>query len=215
MKTAILADNQEITKAGILYFLNIFGKIEKIQEAESKKKLIGLLTQYHNALVILDYTLFDFSDPRELMIASARFPSVHWLLFSDELSDGFLHDVLVNSTSFSVLFKDASKKELYEAIEYGIRNERYICRRASHQLAERRTQTAPNDQALTATEKDILRLLALGKTTKQIATERFSSTHTITTHRKNIFRKLEVNTVYEATKYALKAGIIDSAEYYI
>jgi DNA-binding NarL/FixJ family response regulator len=71
------------------------------------------------------------------------------------------------------------------------------------------------DIILTTTEKEILHLLALGKTTKEIAADRFSSSHTITTHRKNIFRKLQVNSVYEATKYALRAGIIDSAEYYI
>jgi len=39
--------------------------------------------------------------------------------------------------------------------------------------------------------------------------------HTIMTHRKNIFRKIEVNNVHEATKYAMKAGLIDLAEYYI
>jgi len=52
-------------------------------------------------------------------------------------------------------------------------------------------------------------------TTKEIAEKRFSSFHTINTHRKNIFRKLGVNNVHEATKYALRAGLVDSAEYYI
>ena len=57
--------------------------------------------------------------------------------------------------------------------------------------------------------------IALGMTTKEIAEKRFSSFHTVNTHRKNIFRKLGVNNVHEATKYALRAGLIDSAEYYI
>ena len=47
------------------------------------------------------------------------------------------------------------------------------------------------------------------------AEKRFSSFHTVNTHRKNIFRKLGVNNVHEATKYALRAGLVDSAEYYI
>jgi DNA-binding CsgD family transcriptional regulator len=55
----------------------------------------------------------------------------------------------------------------------------------------------------------------LGKSTKEIASERFSSIHTITTHRKNIFRKIGVNSVHEATRYALRAGLIDQADYYI
>ena len=54
----------------------------------------------------------------------------------------------------------------------------------------------------------------MGKTTKEIAIERFSSIHTITTHRKNIFRKLGVNTAYEATKYAMRVGWVNSNEFY-
>ena len=57
--------------------------------------------------------------------------------------------------------------------------------------------------------------IALGLTTREIAEKRFSSFHTINTHRKNIFRKLNVNNIHEATKYALRAGMVDAAEYYI
>lgn len=69
--------------------------------------------------------------------------------------------------------------------------------------------------ALTPTEREVLRLIASGKTVKEIAALRNSSVHTIITHKKNLFRKLEVNNVYEATKYALKAGLIELVEYYI
>ena len=68
---------------------------------------------------------------------------------------------------------------------------------------------------LNRTEKNILKEIALGKTTKEIAAEKNLSFHTINSHRKNIFRKLGVNNVHEATKYAMRAGIVDLAEYYI
>ncbi|GAE15051.1 anthranilate synthase [Bacteroides pyogenes JCM 10003] len=55
----------------------------------------------------------------------------------------------------------------------------------------------------------------MGKTTKEIAAEKNLSFHTINSHRKNIFRKLGVNNAHEATKYAMRAGIVDLAEYYI
>jgi DNA-binding CsgD family transcriptional regulator len=61
----------------------------------------------------------------------------------------------------------------------------------------------------------ILKEIALGKTTKEIAAERNLSFHTVNSHRKNIFRKLNVNNAHEATKYAMKAGIVDLVEYYI
>lgn len=68
---------------------------------------------------------------------------------------------------------------------------------------------------LTQTEIEILRLIAKGKSVKEIAAIRFSSIHTITTHKKNIFRKIHVNSVYEATRYAFRAGIAEMLEYYI
>lgn len=57
--------------------------------------------------------------------------------------------------------------------------------------------------------------MAMGKTTKEIASERFLSVYTVMTHRKNIFRKLQVNNAHEAVRYALRAGIVDAMEYYI
>ena len=76
-------------------------------------------------------------------------------------------------------------------------------------------QRSEEQTRLTKTEIEILKDIAMGMTTKEIAEKRISSFHTVNTHRKNIFRKLEVNNVHEATKYALRAGLIDSAEYYI
>jgi two-component system, NarL family, response regulator LiaR len=216
MKPILIADNQDITKAGLLYLLSAIKDFGETSEADSKKELILQLTKEPDNVVVLDYTNLDFSGLEDLMNVSCRFKSSHWILFSEELSNDFLRHVLFNSTQFSVIFKDSSKEEISTALSLSLKNERYICNRASNQLlGKQNTAMEKQDRTLTTTEKDILRLIALGKTTKEIAQERFSSVHTITTHRKNIFRKLEVNSVHEATKYALRAGVLDSAEYYI
>ena len=72
-----------------------------------------------------------------------------------------------------------------------------------------------NPDTLTVSEKSILREIALGKTTKEIAVVKNLSFHTINAHRRNIYRKLGVNSVNEVTRYALQAGLIDLIEYYI
>lgn len=216
MKSILIADNQDITKAGLLYLLNTVKGIGAVTEAESKKELLAHIAKDQEFVVVLDYTAFDFSGPEDLQIVSSRFKSVHWILFSDELSSDFLRQLLFSCDCFSVIFKDCSKEEISTALSMATRGERYICNRASNQLlGKQAVQADIQDKVLTNTEREVLRLIALGKTTKEIATERFSSIHTITTHRKNIFRKLEVNSVHDATKYALRAGILDSAEYYI
>jgi DNA-binding NarL/FixJ family response regulator len=82
-------------------------------------------------------------------------------------------------------------------------------------VISRQQEEEAHPSILTDTETEIVKAIAQGKTTKEIAEERFSSVHTITTHRKNIFRKLKVNTAHEVIKYALRAGLVDSSEFYI
>lgn len=75
--------------------------------------------------------------------------------------------------------------------------------------------TLPQPGKLTPSEREILRLIALGHTVKEIAAMRHNSEYTITTHKKNIFGKLGVTNAHDATKYALRTGLIDLVEYYI
>ena len=104
--------------------------------------------------------------------------------------------------------------EIREALRYAMSGQRYICQRTAELLLSPQVSLY-DDIKLTKTETEILKDIALGMTTKEIADKRISSFHTVNTHRKNIFRKLGVNNVHEATKYALRAGLVDSAEYYI
>lgn len=171
--------------------------------------------------MILDYTLFDFAGADELIVLRERFKEVDWLLFSDELSIGFLRQVLFSSMAFGVVMKDNSKEEILTALQCASRKERFICNHVTNLLLSGNIQQVSSstniqeDHLLTATEKNILKEIASGKTTKEIAAEKNLSFHTINSHRKNIFRKLGVNNVHEATKYAMRAGIVDLAEYYI
>ena len=217
MRKILIADNQDISNAGWHYLLENQIEIHGIHEVSEKKELLTLLTEFPDSMVILDYTLFDFQSVNELLILQIRFEKVDWILFSDELSDEFLRILLYNTHSFSVLMKDCKKEEIGSALKETLKGVRYICNHVSNILINN-TKTPHNlnpKQILTQTEQEILKEMALGKTTKEIAAKRFVSVHTIMTHRKNIFRKIEVNNIHEATKYAMRAGIVDLAEYYI
>ena len=217
MRKIIIADNQDISNAGWHYFLTNQADISEIHDVSEKKVLLALLNECPTSIVILDYTLFDFESVNELVILQSRFEQVDWILFSNELSDEFLRTLLFNTQSFSVLMKDCSKEEIGIAIKETYKGYRYICNQVSNLLLEnnKNLQGLSARQVLTITEQEILKEMALGKTTKEIASHRNVSAHTIMTHRKNIFRKIEVNNVHEATKYAMRAGIVDLAEYYI
>lgn len=209
-----LADNQDITRAGMMYVCQEFdGTV--MHRAEDKTELIEQLRQQEEAVVILDYTLFDINDVEELEILHQRFPKVQWILFSVDLSNDFVRRVIAISSHFSVLLKESPIQEIRECLIYAQRHQRYICQRMTELLLAPQVSQVDEEVKLTPTEIEILKDIALGQTTKEIAERRFSSFHTVNTHRKNIFRKLGVNNVHEATKYALRAGLVDSAEYYI
>lgn len=219
MKTLLLADNQDITRAGLIYICSLEATFAEILEINNRRELVQALMRHPNAAIVLDYALSDLHGADDLLILQARFPGAVWLLFSEELSDDFIRRVLGSSEAFGLVFKDASGLEIRSALTALATGQCFIAPRIASMLQTAKTlrQDKAEDNAprLTLTEKEILQAIARGKTTKEIAAERFSSIHTITTHRKNIFRKLSINNAQEAVRYALRAGMIDVADYYI
>mgnify|MGYP000186505173 FL=1 len=194
MREFIIADNQDITKAGMMFLLSRQKDTALLLEADNKAELIQQLRLHPGAVVILDYTSFDFVSSDELIVLHERFKEADWLLFSDELSIGFLRQVLFSSMSFGVVLKDNSKEEILTALQCASRKERFICNHVSNLLLSGNSQTSllhpiQQNDLLTSAERSILKEIALGKTTKEIAVERNLSFHTINSHRKNIFRK--------------------------
>ena len=195
---------------------NLLKKDEEnaVYRAFDRAGLVALLKEHESAVVLLDYTLFDFADEDQLLIVAERFNLSDWILISDELTPQFIRRVVYSSHQFSVVFKDGPMSEIREALQTVERHTRFLSQRVLETIITQQ-QEEETHSILTTTEMEIVKAIALGKTTKEIANERFSSIHTVTTHRKNIFRKLGINTAHEAVKYALRAGLIDPSEFYI
>jgi DNA-binding NarL/FixJ family response regulator len=210
----ILADNQELTRFALESLLKR-DEENVVYKASDKAGLVELLKEHESAVVILDYTMFDFSDEDQLLIVAERFSLSEWILISEELTSRFLRRVVYASHQFSIVFKDGPLLEVREALDAVGCHQRYISQRALEVIISQQQEEEEQPSVLTATETEIVKAIAQGKTTKEIANERFSSVHTITTHRKNIFRKLGINTAHEVVKYALRAGLVDSSEFYI
>lgn len=214
-RTTILYDNQDITRIGLEAFLKQSRKQTKVIIVEHKQTLVNALCVNADAVVVIDYTLSDLNSSDALLNIAARFPHVHWILFSDELSFQFIKKIIINNEAFSVLLKHCSKQEIELATKLAYDNTRYICTQIAELLSERKNEINTHKEKLTLTEIEILKDIVLGNSAKQIASKRNISVHTIVTHRKNIYRKLQINTVQEAFMYAMRAGIVDVADYSI
>ncbi|MDR3117901.1 MAG: response regulator transcription factor [Mediterranea sp.] len=215
METCILADNQFVTSQGLAVLLERLG-VGNIVRVRTMSGLQEKLGAFPEAVVVLDYALFDFASMQQMLnVRSAARQSV-WILFSNELGEHFLRFVLLSDPAISIVMKNDSEEEVMAALQHAMQGKPYVCESVEQVL---RNDGLANEQKplvyLTPSEKVILHEIALGKTTKEIAYEKHLSFHTVNSHRKNIFRKLEINNVHEAVRYAVRAGIFDVAEYYI
>ena len=96
MREFIIADNQDISKAGMMFLLSKQKEVSLLLEADNKAELIQQLRLHPQAVIVLDYTLFNFAGADELIVLQERFKEADWILFSDELSLNFLRQVLFN-----------------------------------------------------------------------------------------------------------------------
>ncbi len=114
------------------------------------------------------------------------------------------------------LTRECDRDEIIHAIYAIIKGERFFCNKVLNILVERHMMKDEEDDCsatnLTLREMDITRLIAEGKTSKEIATHLHISQHTVQTHRKNIMRKLKVNSVSELTLYAVNTGLIPTSK---
>jgi len=215
--TFIIADKQDIVKLGLRFVIDITlpaGELAKVEEADSLSELNRLLYSTPDAIVILDHSSLYVESIEQIMGLVSRHQDARWIIFSKDINESFVQR-LASGSNISILYKECDKHELRMAISQNVRQERYLCQRTTNMLLSGLSRNEDQHDRLTASEIEILKLIAQGKTVKEIAASRFSSVHTITTHKKNIFRKINVNSVYEATKYALRNGLVEMVEYYI
>lgn len=209
----VIADNQDIARAGLHGYAAALSPQSRVVDVHGKQELVAALAKSPEAaVVVLDYARFDLKSLDELLVLAARFSMCRWVMFSDEPGEDLMR-CLSAEPAFSIVLKDDSDAEIRAALRQALCGGRYLCRQVEDFLQTKAEQR--ETAVLTAAETDVLRHIAAGRTVKEIAALRFSSTHTIVTHKKNLFRKLGVNNVHEATRYALRAGIVEMMEYYI
>ena len=129
MRKYIVADNQELTRFALESLLQR-DEENIVYRAFDRAGLVELLKEHQSAVVLLDYTLFDFADEDQLLIIAERFNLSDWILISDELTPQFIRRVVYSSHQFSVVFKEGPMSEIREALQAVDRHTRYLSQRA-------------------------------------------------------------------------------------
>ena len=213
-----IVESQEITRYALKSLIKEVYVLEvDIVELCDLSELKSFLMRIPDALVIVDPFSQCLEKQSELLIAlRLQFNRSTWLLFFSELNEQWLKQFLSNRiSSFNIVFQNDMLVHIRESIEKTINKEVYLAPWILKKLEEHQDSIQKVEQILTNAEREILKEIASGKMTKEIAADRNISSHTVITHRKNIFKKLGVSNVYDATRYAIRAGIITVNEYYI
>lgn len=212
----LIADNQFLITESLKYILHSHESFNIINVVTEKSELLTALEQDHTSLLIIDPSQIDIAGASELKEIINSFHELKVLVISNNITRKELHEF--NSAGITnIILKIAGKEELFDAIDSSLKGKKYYSDELLDLLlkSDERSNSSEEPVQLTASELEIVRLISEGLTTKEIASRKFISFHTVISHRKNIFRKLGVTSVSELIMFAIKSGWINSIEYYI
>jgi len=184
--------------------------MEVVAEAEQGRQAVRLASELVPDIVIMDVSMPDLNGVEATRRILTENPDVKVIALSMHSDTLFVTEMLKSGAS-GYLLKDCAFEELARAIRAVIQGKTYLSPSISGVVIEdyvHRLSKAPvsNFQVLTAREREVLQLLAEGKSTKQMALELHISIKTVETHRRQIMDKLDIHTVAELTKYAIRKG---------
>ncbi len=213
--SVIIADAQFLVVEGLKSLISADETYLIAGVAGTKSDLYKLLAKSRHDLLITDFSNIDYDGIDDLSVIRQNYPQLSILILTNSISKaeftGFTKLGIRN-----IIYKTADRDEIFSAIESALTSRKYYSDEILDMildLGENKPTGNPNQ--LTASETEIVKLIAAGMTTKEIAAKRNISYHTVNTHRKNIFRKTEVTNASELIIHAIKAGWIDNIEYYI
>jgi len=216
--TFIIAENNDLCRLGLKCIIHDQITLPTILTASSKLELHTALLSNSEAVVIIDFDSLYIDSLDEITVLATCFPASNWLFLGDLADETFLMPLTASLSRANFILKSNDYDVISTAILDTASGKKYFCSEALQIIMDghnRKKENAVKRNLLTSTELELVQLITQGKTAKEIAELRCLSHHTINTHRKNIFRKLELNNVQELIKFALKNGLVDLTEYYI
>lgn len=185
--------------------------MEVVAEAEDGRTAVRLVRELSPHVVVMDVSMPDLNGIEAARQIVAQSPHVKVLALSMHSHKRFVEEMLRAGAS-GYLVKDCAIEELVSAIRAVIANQVYLSPRVAAPIIEDYVNNFPAaytsaSSVLTPREREVLQLLAEGKSTKQVASSLHVSAKTVETHRRQIMRKLGIHSLAELVKYALREGM--------
>lgn len=212
----VIADSQFLVVETLKTLLEQDDRFSLGGIVQSKYELHKMLRESVCNLLITDIALIDYDGISDMYQLKQEFPKLSVLILTNSISKAEFAEL--NKIGIrNIIYKTAGRDEIFSAVDAALRGKKFYSDEILDLILELgESKAVPEEPThLTSSEIEIVRLIADGLTTKEIANQKNISFHTVNTHRKNIFRKMGVSNASELIIHAIKSGWIDNIEYFI
>ncbi len=205
----VLADDHALFLQGLNQILQGVGDLEVVGKAADGLELLNLLNEVTPDMIILDISMPNLRGIEAIEEIKTRHPDAKIMMLTMHKDKEYLYQAIAAGADGYFLKKDAHT-ELFLAIEKIRRGKIYVSPDLSEGQAEfwKQIRERSRKPILTPREIEVLRLIAGGKSNKEIGDLLFISTHTVERHRANIMEKLDLKKTADLVKYAIQKGYI-------
>ena len=207
----VLADDHQIVRQGLRTLLAAEPDMEIVAEADNGRTVLRLVQELKPQVVIMDISMPDLNGIEATRQIVAESPGVKVIALSMHSDSLFVLNMLKAGAS-GYLLKDCALEELIKAIRTVVGQKTYLSPGISDIVIKDfvsgwSTTGSSAFSILSAREREVLQLMAEGKSTNQIADNLCVSVKTVEAHRKTIMNKVGIHSIAELTKYAIRQGL--------
>jgi DNA-binding NarL/FixJ family response regulator len=201
----VLADDHDLVRSGIKALLSMVEGVEVIAEARNGEELVGLVDSLMPDVIMTDISMPGMDGITAISQIHAKHPQARLLVLSMYDTVDFVKRAVANGAC-GYLMKDAPPFELEQAVRSVMATGSYFSPAIAQRLLQPSEPTV--DDELTHRQVEILRLIARGRASKEIAYELGLSPKTVDVHRARIMERLRLNDIASLTLYAVRKGLI-------
>jgi len=207
----LLADDHTLVRVGIRAILSSFAGMQVVAEASSGQAALDLIEIHRPDVVLMDIAMPGLNGLETTARITERFPQVRVIILSMYVNEEYALQAL-RSGAAGYLLKDADPTELELAVRTVVRGETYLGPTVSRQVIDdylRRVNGGSGAGArLTRRQSQVLKLIAQGYTTREIAGQLNISVKTVETHRAQLMDELDLHDIAGLVRYAVRVGLV-------
>ncbi|QTE23998.1 response regulator [Polaribacter cellanae] len=203
----VLVDDHKLLRDGLRNIIEQKSNMKVIGEASNGREAVKICSKLMPDVVLIDISMPDLNGVEATSQILKINSEIKVIALSMHSTKQFIQGMF-NSGAYGYLLKDGDSEELITAITTVVQNKKHLSKDINQEYLNLLNYGSTLEKSkLSSREKEVLQLIAEGNSSKQIGEILFLSSKTIDVHRNNIMKKIDLHTIPELTKFAIKQGL--------